>query len=117
MGLMNHSEINKLFGRSELMFLPSESEGFPKVILEAAASGVVSIVYDSYGAHDWIKDKHDGFVVSNFDDVVELINEILAKPILLQKVSKETKTLAKRFDWKDVINDWEEVIIDLYNEE
>jgi glycosyltransferase involved in cell wall biosynthesis len=115
MGSRNHSEINELFGNSELMFLPSESEGFPKVILEAAAAGVASIVYKSYGANAWIEDKKNGFIVSSFDEVVELINEILANPILLQKASKETKNLAQRFDWKDVIHDWEEIIIDLYN--
>ena len=116
MGLLNHSEINEVFKRSALLFLPSESEGFPKVILEAAAAGVASIVYNSYGANEWIDNKKNGFIVTNFNEVVALINEILSNPKLLNQVSKETKQLAKRFDWKDVIHNWEEIIIDLYNE-
>lgn len=115
MGSQNQSEINELFKRSDLMFLPSESEGFPKVILEAAAAGVASVVYDSYGAHDWMDNQQNGFIVSSFDEVVDLINKLLANPELLYKVSKNTKRLAHSFDWKDIINDWEEVITDMYN--
>ena len=33
-------EISKILNIMDLLFLPSRSEGFPKVILEAAASGI-----------------------------------------------------------------------------
>ena len=114
-GSVNHKEMNEIFKKSDLLFVPSKSEGFPKVILEAASAGVPSIVYDSYGASDWIDNRKNGFVVSTFCEVEELVNELLKNPVLLQEVSKNTKDLAHRFDWKKIINDWEKVIEDLYN--
>ena len=114
-GSVNHKEMNEIFKKSDLLFVPSKSEGFPKVILEAASAGVPSIVYDSYGASDWIDNRKNGFVVSTFCEVEELVNELLKNPVLLQEVSKNTQELAHRFDWKKIINDWEQVIEDLYN--
>jgi len=115
-GKLNHKEMDAIFSSSDLLFLPSKSEGFPKVILEAASAGVPSVVYDGYGASDWMDNKKNGFVVSTFKQVPELVNEILENPTLLQEVSKNTQELAHKFDWKNIINDWENVIVDLYNE-
>jgi glycosyltransferase involved in cell wall biosynthesis len=114
-GVLNHKEMDVIFSSSDLLFLPSKSEGFPKVILEAASAGVPSVVYDSYGASDWMDNKKNGFVVSTFHQVEELVNELLENPTLLHEVSSNTQELAHRFDWKNIINDWENVIIDLYN--
>ena len=116
-GELTHIEMDSVFQKFDLMFLPSKSEGFPKVILEAASAGIPSIVYNTYGASDWIDNKKNGFVVSTFKQVEELVNELLENPTLLQEVSKNTKELAHRFDWKNIINDWEKIIVDLYNGE
>ena len=113
--VLSHKEMDAIFSSSDLLFLPSKSEGFPKVILEAASAGVPSAVYDSYGASDWMDNKKNGFVVSTFNQVEELVNELLENPILLHEVSSNTQELAHRFDWKNIINDWENVIVDLYN--
>jgi glycosyltransferase involved in cell wall biosynthesis len=115
LGRLHHKELDIVFSSSDLLFLPSKSEGFPKVILEAASAGIPSIVYDSYGASDWIDNKNNGFVVSAFNQIQELLDELLENPILLKKVSGNTHELAYRFDWKDIINDWETIIRDLYN--
>ena len=114
-GSLTHKKMNAIFSSSDLLFLPSKSEGFPKVILEAASAGIPSVVYDSYGASDWMDNKKNGFEVSTFKQVEELVHELLENPILLQEVSNNTQELAHRFNWKNIINDWENVIIDLYN--
>ena len=90
---------------------------FKSIILEAASTGIPSVVYDSYGASEWMDNKKNGFVVSAFKQVEELIHELIENPALLDKVSKNTQELAHRFDWKNIINDWEKVIVDLYNGE
>ena len=65
-------EINIIFEQSDLMFLPSKSEGFPKVILETASAGIPSIVYNTYGASDWMENKKNGFIVTDLDEVKRL---------------------------------------------
>ena len=115
LGKLNHKEMDVVLCNSDLLFMPSKSEGFPKVILEAASAGVPSVVYDSYGASDWIDNRKNGFVVSVFKQVEELVKELLENPTLLQEVSSNTQELAHRFDWRNIINDWEKVIVNLYN--
>ena len=97
------------------MFLPSRSEGFPKVILEAAASGIPSIVYSDYGASEWIDHGKNGFIVNEFNEVVDLVNKLLIKNHLLQSCSKEIVYLANEFSWKNKIKVWEEEINNILN--
>lgn len=117
LGKLNHKEIKYVFKESELLFLPSRSEGFPKVILEAGASGVPSIVYADYGANNWIRNRYNGFVVDDFNDVISIVNELLKNDKLLKEVSKNVIDLGSQFNWKVVIKDWEKVLIDLNNGE
>jgi glycosyltransferase involved in cell wall biosynthesis len=97
------------------MFLPAKSEGFPKVILESASSGIPSIVYNTYGASNWMKHRENGFIVNDFDEVKGIVNELLNNAKLLQSISENTKELANEYNWKNVIKDWEKVIVNLYN--
>ena len=110
---LNHNELSKLLKKMDLHFLPSISEGFPKVILETASSSIPSVVYHNYGAKEWIDHRVNGFVVSDFMQVVNVINELLESPQLLQKISKRSLEIADRFTWSAVIKDWEKVIDDL----
>lgn len=45
-GFLNRNELGKVYAESHIIILPSESEGFPKVIAEAAAYGCVPVVSD-----------------------------------------------------------------------
>ena len=112
-GGISHSELVDLLKKIDLHILPSRSEGFPKVTLETAAAGVPSMVYSYYGAKEWISDHHDGFVVDTLEEMKQTIQELVEKPDLLQKTSKNAIELAKSFDWDILIKDWENVIISI----
>lgn len=107
---LDHQELSTLLRNMDLHFLPSKSEGFPKVVLETASASVPSVLYDSYGASEWISDYNNGFIVSDFDQVKSLVSELLENPKVLTNCSEKVSELAERFDWKKVINQWEEVI-------
>jgi glycosyltransferase involved in cell wall biosynthesis len=75
-GFLPRKEINKLFAQSHLFLLPSASEGFPKVIAEAANYGCVPIVSDVSSIGQYIIDGITGFLVPNADEKI-LKNKIL----------------------------------------
>jgi len=112
---LNHFELNQLLQKIQLHVFPSRSEGFPKVLLETACAGVPSLVYSDYGASEWMTHKKDGFVVEKIDEMEEVIRELIQNPTLLKNVSSNAVLLAKSFDWKVKIKDWEKVIINLSN--
>lgn len=115
-GRLSHTELSELLKTMDLHLFPSRSEGFPKVILETAAAGVPSLVYSDYGASEWITDHKDGFVVDTIDEMQETIQELIDDPKLLQKTSKNAIGMAKRFDWKILVKEWENEIINLSEE-
>jgi len=115
-GILNHQELSVLLKEMDLHLFPSRSEGFPKVTLETAAAGIPSLVYSDYGANEWITHYEDGFVVDTLEDMKNIIQELIDNPKLLEKTSKNAIKMAKRFDWKVVVKDWENEIAKLKDE-
>lgn len=113
---MTHDELVELLNEMDLHILPSHSEGFPKVTLEAAAAGVPSLVYADYGADEWIIDHKNGFVVNSLDEMKDVIQELLETPILLQNASKNAIVMANMFDWTTLVKEWEKEIERLVEE-
>ena len=114
MGIANHEILAAYLKETDLHILPSISEGFPKVTLETAAAGIPSIVYDDYGAQEWITNGLNGWVVKNVEKMISIINDLKNNPQKLEVVSQEAIKLALSFDWKVKVKDWEEVIEKLY---
>ena len=114
-GILSHAQINLVLNQSDILFVPSKSEGFPKIILEAASAGIPSIVYNTYGASNWMKNRENGFIVNDFNEVKSVVTELLHDSKLLQSISENTKELAVDYNWENIIKDWEKVIVNLYN--
>lgn len=112
-GHLNQQELASKLNEMDLHILPSRSEGFPKVILEAAASGIPSIVYSDYGASEWIVNEENGFIINEFEQFVTTIKHLIENKELLLENSQGAILMAKRFDWKIVVREWESVIYDL----
>ena len=104
---INNNEIPNILINMDLNILLSKSEGFPKVILEAAAASVPSIVYNNYGMQDIIQTNHNGFVLKNKKEVIEKIHELIRSPKLLYDNSIAAYELSNKFDWKIQIKKWE----------
>ncbi|MBT6808542.1 MAG: glycosyltransferase family 4 protein [Flavobacteriales bacterium] len=112
-GKLNHFELSRKLANMDLHFLPSRSEGFPKVVLETASSSIPSILYNDYGADSWINHSENGFVVSNFEEVKNTIDNLIKNPEILIRNSENVLELAEKFDWKIIIKSWEKVIDNL----
>lgn len=112
-GRLNHKDMSEKLNEMDLLFLPSRSEGFPKVILEAAASAIPSILYNDYGADEWINNGINGFVVSEFKEVVSIIKRLIENNDLMINVSEGSLSLSEVYDWKIIIKNWEKVIDNL----
>jgi glycosyltransferase involved in cell wall biosynthesis len=62
-GEIRHAELPQYYGASTLTVLPSISDGFGLVILEAMACGLPVVATDHTGAADLIEDGIHGFIV------------------------------------------------------
>ena len=111
--ILNHTQLAELLKSMDLHFLPSKSEGFPKVVLETAAASVPSILYNTYGSNSWINNNENGFLVSDFSDVKNIVNHLLQNPNIFHDSSVKVYQLAEKFNWKHLIKNWERVIENL----
>lgn len=109
-GTLNHVQMAQLLNEMDLHIFPSHSEGFPKVTLETAAMGVPSIVYSDYGAAEWITTGKNGYVIDNIDEIEMIVKDLQQNPEKLDFLAAEAIKLAKSFDWKVLVRDWEKVI-------
>lgn len=109
-GPLDHSRLSELLKSMDLMFFPSRSEGFPKVMLETACAGVPTLCYSDYGASEWIDSGRNGFVVDTYSQAKDVIQDLIDNPEKLESVSAAAIELGKSFDWKIVVKSWEKEI-------
>lgn len=68
-GFLSRKEIDEIYGQSHFILLPSTaSEGFPKVIAEAAAYGCIPIVSDVSSIPQYVRHLENGFVWNRSSD-------------------------------------------------
>lgn len=110
-GYLDRDSYKGILSQMQLHILTSRSEGFPKVILETACSGLPSLVYGDYGANDWISNGKNGFVVDNRDQMKATLNDLIKDPNPLIKISEAAIQLGHSYDWNIKIKAWEEAIL------
>ena len=110
-GVLDHSELNQLFLQIDLHILLSKTEGFPKVVIEAAAAKIPSILYSHYGASEWLLNGQDCFIIDNINQVVEKLQFLKDNPMELNKLSQNAYDSSKKFSWDKQIKHWERIII------
>lgn len=114
-GALDHYELKKLLRSVQLHFLPSRSEGFGKVTIEVGAAGIPSLIYSDYGAEEWIRNNEEGIIVDSFEEVVKMINKLKKDNQLLRTLGQGAKRMSEKFDSKNLVKDYEKVIMNLYN--
>lgn len=101
------------YDSSEFFILPSISEGMPQSLIEAMARGKIVIASDITANRNLIKDKINGFLFKQGDEkaLAQLIEKLCQKNKKeLDKISKNAKEYAKRFDWASIVKKIESVI-------
>jgi len=71
-GVVPNSEIPSILEQSSIFILPSFTEGFPLVCLEALASGVPVVAYDIGGIREVVRNNETGWTVPLNDKTVFL---------------------------------------------
>ncbi|MDC0940520.1 glycosyltransferase family 4 protein [Candidatus Pelagibacter sp.] len=90
--------ISKLFSRSHIVCLPSYREGFPKTLIEAAASSRAVVTTDVPGCRDAIIPFKTGLLVpkKNSAKLADAIQWLIENPIDRVKMGKEGRKLAEK---------------------
>jgi len=105
------------YERASILLLTSEFEGFGLVIIEGMSYGVVPIVYGSYpSVYDIIESGNNGFVTDvpySLSETVKYMRELMDKPVLLEKMSRNARESLRRFSVDSIAKQWEDLFENL----
>ncbi|MDT3778018.1 glycosyltransferase family 4 protein [Nitrospira sp. MA-1] len=114
-GPLPYEEVMSWYERAHVLVLPTRSEGFPKVLVEAMCYGVVCVATD-IGLIPWML-KERGFVFP-YGDVEALANQlrnIVENSADIQRLSKEASAWAQNYSIEGVRETLSRLFLERWN--
>jgi len=109
MGQVDHSELPRILGESDIFIRPSRSEGMGNSFIEAMAAGLPVIATQEGGIADFLFDakrnpdkETTGWAVDKDspEQIAEAVKDILAHPDQVARViATAEKLVAEKYDW------------------
>jgi len=104
------SAIEQEYLKSSIMVLPSRSEGFGMVLIEAMACGLPCVAFDCpHGPADIITHEVDGLVVPNGNEteLAKALFQLMEDDMLRKQMGKQAKVNVKRYLPEVVMPQWD----------
>jgi len=104
-GEVPHEKVLSFMQQADVFVLPSLSEGFPMVIIEALACGLPIVASRVGGVPEIITNDTNGYLVEAKDaeTIANKIILLLQDEKLRKKISDNNKQLVKKYTWENVI--------------
>ena len=106
-GRLPNGAVYNEFQAADLLLMMSESEGLPKVILEAASVGVPAIYFNQMYHVDYIQDGVNGYGVADIEQMKSLITYLSKNPSKMSSLSLRAYDMSQKYDWKNLISEYE----------
>jgi len=105
LGSVPNREVMRLYSQSDVFLMPSDEEGFPRVLLEAMATGTPFVASDVGGVRDIVSKSAQDSVVEKGDvnAFADKLIELLSDEKLRAKLSKEGLRQVKKYDLRKVV--------------
>lgn len=100
-GSVAHSDLRHYYSAAEALLMPSYSESFGLVGLEAQACGCPVVAADVAGLASVVRDQVTGYLVPSHDPAewAARLCSLLNDPELSQQMGRRGRLLAQRFSW------------------
>ncbi len=104
LGSVPNKEVMKLYSQSDVFLMPSDEEGFPRVLLEAMATGTPFVASDVGGVRDIVPSQDCVVDKGDIDGFASKVVQLLSNSKLRAKFSKLGLKQVKKYDLKKVVN-------------
>ncbi|MBO8242378.1 glycosyltransferase family 4 protein [Prochlorococcus marinus XMU1410] len=110
LGYLEKKDLKEIYRTADVFVLPSISDAFPAVHLEAMSFGIPVILTNACGSV--VRDGNDGFIVpaKDYKIMKYKIEEIVENRNLRAKMSKSARLRVKNYDFKNYSKKLKEII-------
>jgi len=109
-GWVTPQEVLDWFGKSDILFLPSLSEGLPVVGVQALVKGLAIVASRIGGFVDLVDEGENGYLVSPHDEafIMNALQSLLTETVKLQRARYRSREIARKFDIISIVDTYEE---------
>lgn len=110
-GWVTPEQVLDLMAVSDLLALPSRSEGLPVVGVQGLAMGLALVLSDAGGNVELVQPGGNGclFPAGDLDALTESLQSLLASPSAIQSAQAKSRAMAKAFDLGVIVEKYETV--------
>ena len=110
LGWVSQNEVLDWFAKSDILFMPSLSEGLPVVGVQALAKGLALVVSKIGGFLDLVNEGQNGFLIENPDQYEDALRQLLDDPQKLSRFKKESRKKAEEFSMTRIVDRYETLL-------
>jgi glycosyltransferase involved in cell wall biosynthesis len=107
-GLQRGESLARWYASADLFVFPSRSETFGNVVMEAMASGLPVVAFDSPGVNEQVVHGKTGLIVSATPELVEAIDLLSHEPQRRACMSKNARSAAESRAWEPIFDSLEQ---------
>jgi|HubBroStandDraft_1064217.scaffolds.fasta_scaffold00029_18 glycosyltransferase involved in cell wall biosynthesis len=107
-GPLGRTAVREEYRRADIFLFPSRWEGSPRVLMEAAASGLPVIARNDYEPESVIDGK-TGFLTATDDEMMARLAQLLANPELCRTLGEAGRSHIAQFSWDVIACQWETI--------
>jgi glycosyltransferase involved in cell wall biosynthesis len=107
-GPLGRTAVREEYRRADIFLFPSRWEGSPRVLMEAAASGLPVIARKDYEPESVIDGK-TGFLTATDDEMMARLAQLLANPDLCRTLGRSGRSHMAQFSWDVITRQWETI--------
>lgn len=111
-GFQSRTQLNQIYAKAHFLILPSDNEGFPKVVAEAAAFGCIPITTAVSCIGQYVIPKENGFLLpdNSPESIWETFEQIGHSRAEFSSYSAQARILAKAFTYERYLQRIREVL-------
>jgi glycosyltransferase involved in cell wall biosynthesis len=109
LGHLKATQLGEEMRQAQLFFHPSEIEGHPQVLAQAAACALPCIARSSYHP-DYVVDGVTGLLAGSDDELSAALARLIDDVNLRRQMSAAAIEHAAKFQWDDVAEQWSEIM-------
>jgi glycosyltransferase involved in cell wall biosynthesis len=115
-GWVHQDSVMDWFRKSDVLFMPSLSEGLPIVGLQGLAMGLAIVATRVGGFVDMVEPFKNGFLVENpnGDGFSEPLRRLLSDAELLKNFRQASHVVANRFDIRHMVQAYHELLLETF---